>query len=30
MTRYEDVVRHVAATLALIALTLMAIAYFAD
>ena len=29
MTRYEDVVRHVAATLALMALTMVAIAYFA-
>jgi hypothetical protein len=28
MTRYEDVVRHVAGTLALMVLTLVAIAYF--
>lgn len=28
MTRYEDVVRHLAATLALMTLTLVAIAYF--
>jgi hypothetical protein len=30
MTRYGDVVRHVAATLALMAFTLVVIAYFAD